>query len=81
MVKLSNDTYDEDRQREKERDQTDRQEVELMVVLVCVCVCVVVEVVGSRGREEGWGVANCQLLVLQCAKKNVSVSSSFFRLL
>ena len=65
MVKLSNDTYDEDRQREKERDQTDRQEVELMVVLVCVCV--VVEVVGSRGREEGWGVANCQLLVLQCA--------------
>lgn len=79
MVKLSNDTYDEDRQREKERDQTDRQEVELMVVLVCVCV--VVEVVGSRGREEGWGVANCQLLVLQCAKKNVSVSSSFFRLL
>ena len=34
MVKLSNDTYDEDRLREKERDQ--RQEVELMVVLVCV---------------------------------------------
>ena len=49
MVKLSNDTYDEDRLREKEIRQT-RSGVD-----GGVGACVVVEVVGSRGSEGGRG--------------------------